>query len=237
WSYRPELRPDELMQIIYDSGWDTGRLADFALAGSPTAHRLSVCAALSQACDGQSGDCPTPVCAAAAPAADGNLTGFAAAVTAVLDDPSTNVENFVDLSVGAAPVCSVEEEGTDLASPQPDVPICSRCNLPKKDPDDDDADDQLVLTIAPPFAGLITGITLVTTDEIGAPTVLLLNPLVIASVNAQPHPVDVTRVAINVPDAVAASLVFQLVDGSTQTNQITVIEHANSGQGQGQGQG
>src|SRR5690606_30927345 len=24
WSYRPELRPDEVMQLIYDSGWATG---------------------------------------------------------------------------------------------------------------------------------------------------------------------------------------------------------------------
>jgi hypothetical protein len=225
WSYRPELRPHEIMQLIYDAGWSTGETADFALTGTPSVHRLSVCAALDDACTGQSGSCPTPACSATAPASDGNWSGVYAAIGAVLSDPSTNIETFEEQGSAQYPVCE-EPQGmgaVDLTSPQPEVPLCSRCNLAKAG-GNITADDQLTMSIDPSYAGLIAGVKLVLKDAVGDPTYYPLAPEVIDSLNAQPYPVDVTIVFVEAAGASGASLSFLLVDGSVQNNLIPIRE-------------
>jgi hypothetical protein len=225
WSYRPELRPDQVMQLIYDSGWATGEVADFALTGSPSVRRVSVCAALDDACTGQSSQCPTPGCSATAPAIDGNLSGFDAAVQAVLADPSTSVESFQVVTAAQFPTCEPPTQmgSTDLASPQPDVPMCSRCNLGKSGgflPND----DELSMTIDPTYAGQILAVKLVLMDAAGTPSYHALDSDVVDSLNRQPYPVDITRVMVEAAGAESAALSFALVDGSLQTNRITVTE-------------
>jgi hypothetical protein len=225
WSYRPELRPDEIMQIIYDAGWDMGLDADFGLSGPGAAvHRLVVCAALDDACAGQGGDCPTPACVAMAPALDGNLSGFATAVEGVLGDPQTSVESYHSVAPQEWPSCDGSDMGTtDLASPQPDVPLCSRCNLAKTT-GDVAGDDRLSMTIDPSYAGMITGLMLITVDPVGVRSYRRFASEVIDSLNAQPDPVDVTQVWVDTSNAVSAGLEFSLVDGSTQSNRILVYE-------------
>jgi hypothetical protein len=225
WSFRPELRPDEVMQLIYSSGWATGQVADFALTGSPSVHRVSVCAALDDACTGQSGNCPTPGCSATAPATDGNLSGFQAALEAVLADPGTNVESFQVETSAEYPTCEppVAMGSTDLSSPQPDVPLCSRCNLTKAGgflPND----DELSMTIDAAYAGQILGLKLVLTDAAGTPSYHGFDPEVVESLNSQPYPVNVTLVMVEAAGARDAALQFSLVDGSTPTNRITITE-------------
>lgn len=225
WSFRPELRPDEVMQLIYDAGWATGDVADFALTGSPDVRRVSVCAALDDACTGESGQCPTPGCSATAPAADGNLASFEAAVDAVLADPSTSVETFQIETAAAYPTCEAPTEmgSTDLASPQPEVPLCSRCNLGKSGGFTAN-DDDLSMTIDPSFAGQILSVKLILSDAAGTPSYYQLDSDVIDSLNRQPYPVDVTRVLVEGEGAADAALQFMLIDGSVQTNRITITE-------------
>lgn len=77
WSYRPSLRPDELVEILHQTGWNSEERADFGLPG-PTAeiHRLSICAALERACAANASQpCPTLACPPVAPAPDGNRAG------------------------------------------------------------------------------------------------------------------------------------------------------------------
>lgn len=225
WSYRPELRPDQVMQLIYDAGWATGEVADFALTGIPAVRRVSVCAALDDACTGQSGQCPTPGCSATAPAIDGNLSGFEAAVEAVLEDPQTNVESFQVATAAQFPTCDPPTEmgSTDLASPQPEVPLCSRCNLSKTGGFLAN-DDELSMTIDPSYAGQILGLKLVLMDAAGTASYHGFESDVVDSLNRQPYPVDITRVLIEAAGAQGAALQFALADGSIQTNRITVTE-------------
>jgi hypothetical protein len=92
WSYRPELRPDQIVEIIYESGWDIHEMADFGLEEPVTIHRVSACAALARACDGDSRrTCPAPVCAARAPASHEHRSALAEALRRLHDDPSTSV--------------------------------------------------------------------------------------------------------------------------------------------------
>jgi hypothetical protein len=74
WSYRPSLRPDELVELLHQTGWNSEVRADFGLPG-PTAdiRRLSICAALERACmDDPSQPCPILTCPSVTPASDGN---------------------------------------------------------------------------------------------------------------------------------------------------------------------
>jgi hypothetical protein len=63
WQLRPELGPDEVMQLIDQSGEELPSLADYHGWRLPAPHlrRLSLCAAVRQACEG--GLCGVPDCA------------------------------------------------------------------------------------------------------------------------------------------------------------------------------
>jgi hypothetical protein len=101
WSYEPTLTPAELMQRIYDSGYETAWTADFDFGGRrPPVRRVSVCAALEHACSRSANDrCPTLDCPSAEPSANGNLDEFFTAVDAALADP-TNVVRVLDGNSG-----------------------------------------------------------------------------------------------------------------------------------------
>jgi hypothetical protein len=76
WSYRPDLRPDELVELLHQTGWNSGEAADFGLTGPADIRRLSICAALERACaDDPIRPCPTLACPPVAPASDGNRAG------------------------------------------------------------------------------------------------------------------------------------------------------------------
>jgi subtilisin family serine protease len=82
WSYRPNLRPDELVELLHQTGWNSEDRAEFGLSGPPAQiHRLSICAALERTCAADpTKPCPTLTCPPVAPAADGNRAGVHAAL-------------------------------------------------------------------------------------------------------------------------------------------------------------
>ncbi len=75
WSYRPSLSSYQVMEIVYQSGDDLGRGANFCLGGSRrtpcpdstlNVRRVSLCAAFTEACAGGDEACPPdlPTCGA-----------------------------------------------------------------------------------------------------------------------------------------------------------------------------
>ncbi len=221
WSYRPELRPDEIVELIYASGWDLAQEADFGLIGGGQwdIHRASVCAALDKACDGQDPDkCPKLDCEAQAPANDGNMTRFFDQVDVLVDDPSTDLDKIITNLSGGVPVCEVFD-WTNLADPQPEKPVCSRCNIVVP-AGSIMSDDSVKMTTDLVYDGLVTSVSLITVDGAGTPTVITFGADVVASVNSPTS--DVTLAYVHAPNTISASLVFGLVGGTTQSNSITV---------------
>lgn len=204
WSYAPALTPTEVMQIIYDSGFDTGLQADFGVLGaSEPVHRVSVCAALELACSTlPAGHCPALDCGDGQAPADGHLSGFAVAVADAIADPSNTVEVFPAGS-GVAPMCTPSAWDEKL-NPQPDHPLCPHCSIDKP-PTNVVGDDILSMTIDHSYGDIATA-TLVTYDATGASTVYELSPDVVASLNDPA--VTITQVTLPHSTAVTASLSF-----------------------------
>ncbi|WP_157596479.1 S8/S53 family peptidase [Plesiocystis pacifica] len=218
WSYRPELTPPEIILELYYSGWNTGMVADMPV-GWPVA-RTSVCSALSAVCQGQA-NCPTNICTVAAPPAHGNLDVIETAVNgalagATVDDHTqgASVAKTCDTPVGPT---------TTLSDPQPQTPICARCNLfvPPGGVLDDDA---LHMTIDDEYHNEnITIVQLTTFDNADNETVFNLTPSTLTSLNGQPTPMDITRAYFEASDAVQATIEITLQNGTTQENDVTVI--------------
>lgn len=58
WALRPDLRPAEVMAILYDTGADLGVPAKFGLGALQNLRRLDACRAVSAACATGAGNCP-----------------------------------------------------------------------------------------------------------------------------------------------------------------------------------
>ncbi|WP_146660468.1 S8/S53 family peptidase [Enhygromyxa salina] len=223
WSYDRNLTPDDVAALLYDTGWATGPTADFALSGVPAVRRLSVCAALDQACASHSPAwCPHLGCSAQAPDADGGLGPFSAEVDTVL--ASATIDAFAGSS-GAAPVCS-PSNWSNLADPQPEVPVCPYCNIDVPPAAaSTDPDDVLSMSIHPDYASYtILDLTMTLYDSTRTETTYSFDSAVIASLNN--GGTGVTTVTFDVPDTIAASLEFELLSPtgvvSTQLNGIVV---------------
>lgn len=92
WSYVPELRADQIMDIVYRSGWDTRLPADFGLDGSSTVRRVSVCAALARTCaEHPRPACPALDCSARAPANSEHRRALVEALRELHEHPSASV--------------------------------------------------------------------------------------------------------------------------------------------------
>lgn len=219
WSYRPELTPDEVVNILYTTGWNTGDWADFDLSGSgPAIRRVSVCAALDAACNGMPAiQCPDLGCTAKAPASDGNLSSFFSAVADVMADPTTVIKQF-PAEPAATPVCE-DRPMTELADPQPEYPICSRCNMYVPS-GTSPSDDVVYMSIDPIYKGQVTAVTLITYDATSNPTSYNLGAAIVGSINDPST--NVTKALVDAPFAASAALEFTLADGSSQSNSIAI---------------
>jgi hypothetical protein len=218
WMYNPRLRPDEVYEAIYDSGWNLGEPADFGVDGpGKDIHRISVCAALDRVCSNQDpNECPQFGCAAGPPAADGNLGGFFAEVDVVLADPATVIEDCE--STPSAPICDPTPL-TELVTPQPEVPICGHCKSDIAGGATAD-DDVLYMSIASAYKGSITAGVLIIEDAGGMSTAITFSNKVITALNNVN--VNVTKVLFEGPGTVAATINFTLANGETQSNPVIV---------------
>ena len=226
WTYRPELRPSEVMELLYQSGYATGATADFVGPGalSSAVHRVSVCAALDLACVGEpASTCPQLGCVAAAPGPLGYQDDFFTATTNVLDDVSTTVEDYDSGLLGAAPDCSTPPDLSILAKPQPEIPVCSHCSIdiPPEDATSSTGDDTLIINIDSSYDSLVDGVKLTVYD--GTRTILTYD---LDSYAAGLDSTTVTTIGVHAPNTIKAYLEFTLDDGSggsvTQSNAVTV---------------
>jgi len=219
WSYRPDLRPDEVMQLLHDTGYDLNATADFGLEGRPlsASRRVSVCAAVAAACDDPDPSvCPALDCPAQAPLADGNLGDFFGEVDLVVDDPANTVGTFVG-GPGISPIC-VAPDSDNLSDPQPPVPICANCNLQVKAAGSSASDDTLNMTLEQDYLDRVQSVTLAVSD--GSETVVhTVGAAAVSSLNTRAS--DVTRVNLaTLSGARSASLTFTLDDGVQQRQVI-----------------
>ncbi|MCB1281341.1 MAG: hypothetical protein KDB18_07440, partial [Salinibacterium sp.] len=133
-------------------------------------------------------------------------------------------DDYVDAVAPSLPTCGSEPEPMiNLITPQPEIPLCSRCVYGRR-AGDTVGDDELTMTIDPAYAGQITGLTLIISNELDEQRFVEFGPAIVASLNAQPEPVDVTRVFVEGPDTLKAALRFELVGGGVQTNRIPTID-------------
>lgn len=226
WSYDETRTPDEVAELLHSTGWATGATADFSLAGTPApmdVRRISVCAALDQACAGEPPFlCPQPGCAAEAPLSDAGLGDFSTQVDLVL--ATATVDAYTG-AVTEVPIC-LPGPWTNLADPQPEVPVCPYCNIDIPPEDDSvDPDDVLSMSLHAEYATeTILGVTLTTYDSARTATVHRFATEVIDSLNDGSS--GVTTVTLDVPDATVASLEFTIESASgdvySQANAITV---------------
>lgn len=218
WSYRPALRPHEVVEILYNSGWVLGRNADFGLGVPMGTRRISTCASLANACVGQPPwMCPALTCVAAGPALEGDLGPFFTEVEGIMTGPNVIDSHSSGLS-GTAPLC-VGDPWDNLADPQPEEPLCPHCNI-NIPPGTGTGDDEVRMTLGAGWAPLISALKLVTYDSGRNPLSYSLDPSVVISL--QDPTVDVTSVFVDAPNTVSATLEFTLVDGRTQSNPIPV---------------
>lgn len=213
WSYNPELRPDEVYAAMWNTGWDLGVHADFGLVPGTNSHRLSVCAALREACDGL-GHCPALNCSAQAPASDGNLGGFFQAVDDVLSDPGTVVKEYD--GHGASATCEVWQP-TELVTPQPELPICAYCGA---DVMSGANNDKLYMSIDPAYVGMVTDVVLLLKDNMGVTTAVTMDPEVVASLNDTS--IGVVQVNFNAPAVTKAATLSFSLGAVGQSNPVVV---------------
>ena len=219
WSYAPELTPDEMMHLIASTAYETELSANFDFWQSPRVRRASVCAALADACSIlPAGHCPTLACDPLAPApADGHLDGYFTAVDAALADPSNVIDEF-DSKGGVAPICLPPSWDEQIA-PQPEHPACPHCMIDVPD-DPQPENDVIRMSLASAYKGQVVAAKLVTYDAAGTATVVSFDSAVVNSLNSAT--VDVTKVRLDVPGTIKASLSFSIVDGSIQDGPVPV---------------
>jgi hypothetical protein len=114
---------------------------------------------------------------------------------------------------------SAPEVDIELGQAQPDVPICSRCNLVMGLAGVND-DDELNIVIDAQFEGSITDVELTTYDSSSVATDLTLDSWVVDDLNDSST--NITTVYVDVPDAVQAELTFTHASG-VQTDSIYVF--------------
>ncbi|WP_172307890.1 S8/S53 family peptidase [Pseudenhygromyxa sp. WMMC2535] len=229
WSYRPQLRPHEVAELLYASGWGLGKDADIAWSGDESGadleiHRISVCAALASACAGGSGPaCPELDCEAQPAAGATYYADYFAEVEAAVSN-STTITFSTELS-GDDPVCA-ESVSSSLASPQPEVPVCPYCNVDvPPDTASTEPDDTVIMSVAADYQGSIISVSMIAYDDERNETIYDFDDEVVESLNDSS--VGVTQVIIEAPaDISSATLIFGLIDetGETtsQSNPITV---------------
>lgn len=217
WHYRPRKKPHEVMELVYGGGVDLGRDAQLCVGvtrGQPcqrAVHRVSVCAAVVEACKAGGGACPAslPACVSA-----GALDLSAADLSAFLASPHTDVD-LDDASLSSqVPQCGGETLHYSVRPPdpcphrqhpgltvelwsysQPGTNPCSACWMDTDEPEGIAAGSTatLYVEIDPDFEGSLTAATLI----VGSDTYSLApaSPLAAgerAVVESVPVPVDLT---------------------------------------------
>ena len=125
WGYDPSMRPDVVMQHLYDGSYNLGGSAVGFYAGEDI-HRLSLCGALVDA------GANVPGCVVGPADQDGNLGGFFTAIDAYHTwAQGQGVDHWFEHKSNngvAVPMCQPEELFPGV-EPQPEKPTCALCGV------------------------------------------------------------------------------------------------------------
>jgi hypothetical protein len=214
WMHNPRMTPDEVYFAMYKSAWDLNTVADFGFFPGATTRRISVCAALNYVCEelNSPSTCPILNCEAQAPAADGNLGGFFAAVEDVLHDPNNVIEEFDGQQ--DSPVCSAAPV-TELVLPNPEMPVCGHCGA---DIVTGLNNDTLYMSIDPSYQGQIQGAVLLVKNMFGNTIPITIDPAAIGSLN-NPS-VSVVKVNFSAPSYTKSATLNFTLSSNTQSNPV-----------------
>lgn len=219
WSANPGLRPDEVIGLLYDSGYSLGEPAVVGGFVGTDMRRLSICSALAASDAGQQLNC-----AATAPDPNGNLDGFVAAtLTAIADASEAGTLWTADPQQSPLAQLCLDNQPTPFVLPQPKKPICAVCSVdvpPNVIPND----DTLYMSIAQMDWAVdltVDHAYLHVTDSGSQTSTVTLDASVVAEINAATS-TDVIEVPLDVPGTVSAVLEFEYDDSSTYDNPITV---------------
>jgi hypothetical protein len=159
WGLDPELSGAELMSVIYEAGYPTGDFSDFQLGDSQPIHRLAYCPALAALCAGRDpSTCPTPVCSAQPPAADGYLDDYASATDVAISNGT--IYEVTETFKPSELVCE-DHDLSQVLFENPEDPACPHCKIYKGTP------SVVSMDIIPEYKGLINdaSITVVRDDR------------------------------------------------------------------------
>lgn len=126
WSLRPNLRPDQVMQLVYLSAIPIGGAADFGFDGMlQTRRRVSVCRAVTLACTNLA--CPPlPVCENRAAGVDATAD-FAAAIAAAY--PNLGGPQNAQIGTSVTDLDDFDPFKEPWVVPQPDEDPCPLCGI------------------------------------------------------------------------------------------------------------
>ncbi len=198
WSFRPGLSPGELMEILYDEGFDVGEQSTFA-PGDEDVRGVDVCAALMAACTGAlpntacSGDLSQLDCDPAFPV---SIPEFLQTIADAAGDPiaQSYEPGFTECpaTCGGLPPVVIDAPGLvrgcgeavpdpmrRFTEPQPPKNGCSDCVL-TIEPDTEDATAQL--TLSDDFEqGELSTVDIVITDTNGRKITLAVSEADVAA--------------------------------------------------------
>lgn len=107
----------------------------------------------------------------------------------------------------------------EFAAPQPEIPLCSRCDLAKRG-GYTTGDDELIIELDEIYKGDVTWVMMTTWDSANNPSYHYFSTsTVLASIN-DPE-IEEVLVYVEAPDAVTAQMLWVYTGGS-QTNTVTV---------------
>lgn len=106
----------------------------------------------------------------------------------------------------------------ELAQPQPEVPLCSRCSLGKAG-GYTTGDDELSIELDAIYNGKVSGVMLTTWNSAGIPSYHSFDSSVIDDIN-DPY-TEITLAYVEAPTAMSAQLTWTYT-GGTQLNTVTV---------------
>lgn len=169
WSYNPNMVASQVMATLYESGTNTGMVADYVgpVTNLTDVHKLDVCAALDLACDKPGSSCPAvpfanPLACIAAPPPV-TLTDLFDEIAALIPDPNYTVTRnfgpaqqcdaacgfagrtgYFATSAGACPTPILP--AMPFTEPQPTEVACPNCTL-------DVASNIVYASLDPSYAG------------------------------------------------------------------------------------
>ncbi|PRP95189.1 hypothetical protein [Enhygromyxa salina] len=217
WSANPGLRPDEVIGLLYSSGYSLGEPAVAGGFVGVDMRRLAICPALAASPAGSALEC-----VARATNTDGNLGSFIAATQAAVVAASGSATLWTAmLQDSALPQLCIGALPTPFLIPQPERPKCSVCSI--EVPDDEVADnDTLYMSIAhEPWAVdlQVTEAYLHVYDSNRNKSTVTLD--VVTEINTA-ESTDIIEVPLDVPDTTSAELEFVYDDESSHSNPLTV---------------